>query len=81
MKKIVVDCERNDLEDIRCGGPQYLGFDFFIKDEEAEELKQVVMQELRNNEIPYISISIENVPKIETWGKEEIIKCIKQGYK
>ena len=35
LKKIVVDCERNDPVDIRCGGPDYLGFDFYVKDEEV----------------------------------------------
>ena len=28
--EIGVDCVENDPVDIRCGGPEYLGFDFFV---------------------------------------------------
>ena len=29
--RIGVDCVANDPVDIRCGGPEYLGFDFNVK--------------------------------------------------
>ena len=35
-RKISVDSVYNDPVDIRCGGPEYLGFDFFVK--EAKKL-------------------------------------------
>ena len=34
--KICVNCVPNDPVDIRCGGPNYLGFDFFVREEETE---------------------------------------------
>lgn len=30
--KISVNCVANDPVDIRCGGPNYLGFDFFVEE-------------------------------------------------
>lgn len=82
LKKIVVDCERNDPVDIRIGGPQYLGFDFFVKDEDVDTLREVILAELHKNKIPCISISIEEETRsnAKIWDKEKIIECIKEGY-
>ena len=41
--KIAVDCVHNDPVDIRCGGPLYLGFDFFVKKEETDEMIEYIM--------------------------------------
>ena len=38
-KKISVDSVYNDPVDIRCGGPEYLGFDFYVKEEEVKDLE------------------------------------------
>lgn len=82
MKKIVVDCERNDPVDIRCGGPNYLGFDFYVKDEEVKELKDVILRELSKNKIPCLSIYVEDEERqnVKVWDEEQIIECIKEGY-
>ena len=38
--RIGVDCVANDPVDIRCGGPEYLGFDFNVREEETEDMIQ-----------------------------------------
>jgi len=82
MKKIVVDCEQNDPVDFRCGGPQYLGFDFFVKDEDVETIREVILAELHKNHIPCINISIEEETRsnVKIWDVEKIKECIKEGY-
>ena len=77
--KIAVDCVHNDPVDIRCGGPYYLGFDFFIKKEETDEMINYIIEELNQNNIPIISIyktiQVELEPE-HVWTKERIHNCI-----
>ena len=81
MKKIIVDCERNDPVDIRCGGPQILGFDFFVKDENVDEMISFVKEQLKLNHLPLMAITTVSAPtEAKLWTKEMIAKCIKEGY-
>ena len=41
--QISVDCVANDPVDIRCGGPEYLGFDFNVRVEQTEEMKKFII--------------------------------------
>ena len=34
VRKITIDCEQNDSVDIKCGGPVFIGFDFFVDADE-----------------------------------------------
>ena len=80
MKKIVIDCERNDIVDIKCGGPEYLGFDFFVEDENIENIITFIKEELKKNSLPLISINYYDTNNTKVWTKEQISKCIKEGY-
>ena len=35
---INIDCTINDPVDVRCGGPEYLGFDFNVRKEDSKEI-------------------------------------------
>ena len=38
--KIAVDCVKNkDKENIKNGGPKIIGFDFFVKESDAKEIR------------------------------------------
>lgn len=77
--KIGVDCVINDPVDVRIGGPEYLGFDFFVPEEKTEEMKKFICDCLIKYEVPLISIY--NCGKIDldrkwVWNKEKIEKSI-----
>ena len=80
MKKIIVNCERNDPIDIRCGGPINLGFDFYVNDDEADETVQFIKEKLRENNLPLMDIMVVNSVDVLPWNKEQIAECIKGGY-
>ena len=82
MKKIIVDCEANDPIDIKIGGPNYLGFDFFVEDKDAKNMKKFILSELTKNKLPCIGIHITDEPRpnVKAWDKKMISKCIKEGY-
>lgn len=82
INKIIVDCEDNDIIDIKCGGPRFLGYDFFVNSEEVDEIISFIKEELKKNEQPLIRIFHvkETNLSVELWTKEKISKCIKDGY-
>lgn len=80
MRKIIVDCERNDPVDIRCGGPVTLGFDFFVNDEEADNMISFIKEELKKNNRPLMAINHYACQDTTPWTKEMISQCIKEGY-
>ncbi len=78
--KISVDCVYNDPVDVRCGGPDTLGFDFFVQKEETTHMKTFIKETLKSFNIPLISIyistdSIEKEPD-SVWDEERITECI-----
>lgn len=80
--KLSVDCVRNDPVDVRCGGPEYLGFDFFVKEEEFSEMQKLVIATLNTLEIPLISIYESEkltLTKKDIWTKESIVESIKSN--
>lgn len=80
MRKIIVDCERNDPVDIRCGGPVTLGFDFFVNDEEADDMISFIKKELNKNKLPLMAINHYQCQDTTPWTKEMIRNCIREGY-
>ncbi len=84
VAKICVDCEKNDIVDIKCGGPEYLGFDFNVSLSELEELKIFIKSEIEKKGLPIDNIYSYNqnyyLPKEKVWTRERIRDCIKQGY-
>ena len=78
-----VNCEPNDSVDIRCGGPPYLGYGFFVADDiSQDEIISFIKQELKKNKQSFMSVSVsqKEVDEKVLWDKELISKCIKNGY-
>ena len=82
VRKITVNCEQNDSVDIKCGGPDFLGFDFFV--DADEDMVDFIKSKLGENGLPVMSISVsEKENEIEEknlWTKEKISECIRKGY-
>ncbi|WP_097005223.1 hypothetical protein [Lacrimispora amygdalina] len=83
--KIIVDCETNDPIDVKCGGPSILGFDFFVREEVADEMIEEIKKLLVMYQRPLMQIrKVSEEAKKETldyWKRiENIEKCIREGY-
>lgn len=79
--RISVDCVINDPVDIRCGGPEYLGFDFNVKEEETEKMKKFIEITLETFEIPLINLYQSGTNQLEEkyiWSKERIAEEIRK---
>ena len=79
--RISVDCVVNDPVDIRCGGPEYLGFDFNVKEDETEEMKKFIEMTLETFGIPLINLYHSKTNLIEekyVWTKEKIVEEIQK---
>lgn len=79
--RLSVDCVVNDPVDIRCGGPEYLGFDFNVKEDETEEMKKFIEMTLETFGIPLINLYHSKTNLIEekyVWTKEKIVEEIKK---
>lgn len=78
--KISVDCVYNDPVDINAGGPEYLGFDFFVKNTETEEMIKFIIQSLKETNIPLISIGVTQknlfLTENKIWTKNRITASI-----
>lgn len=78
--KICADCVKNDPVDISCGGPDYLGFDFYVQKDKVKEMKDFVSTTLSVLEVPVVEIYIgdeTDVTPKTIWDKEGIFECIK----
>lgn len=81
-KKISVDSVYNDPVDIRCGGPEYLGFDFFVKENEIKEMSNFIIDTLNKYGVPlngmYVVGDVCLLSEDKIWTKERIDECIKR---
>lgn len=81
-RRIEVDVKENDRVDIRCGGPQYLGFDFYVDaDEKPDAIRKFVQDCLKKEGInDYLHLFVDSttseVPHI--WTRDQIIECIRK---
>lgn len=76
---ISVDCVPNESVDIRFGGPQFLGFDFIVEEENVQEMKMFIIMSLQNFGIPLINICISKkteLPREKIWTKKKILEAI-----
>lgn len=79
--KIAVDCVSNDPVDIRSGGPYYLGFDFFVKTQELEEMKKFIAATLESFEVPLVNMYFDgtyNLNENKVWDKKRIVESIQK---
>ncbi|MBQ4634502.1 MAG: hypothetical protein IJB71_04055 [Bacilli bacterium] len=78
--KINVDCVANDPVDIRCGGPDYLGFDFNVREEQTEDIKKFIAVTLESLEVPLVNLYVSgtiDLSEEDVWTKERIVKAVK----
>lgn len=76
---VSVDCAHNDPVDIRCGGPEYLGFDFGVKTENVDEMIKFIKLTLEKFDVPYISVTkatVGTLPANRVWSKHMIVSEI-----
>lgn len=77
--RISVDCVVNDPVDVKCGGPEYLGFDFNVKEEQTEEMQDFITTTLKKFEVPLESIYVSekiSIKEQDIWTKERIAATI-----
>lgn len=77
--KLGVDCVKNDPVDIRCGGPNYLGFDFCVRSEEKEEMINYIKATLDTLKVPFVNITYEGlvlVDESQVFDKDKIFASI-----
>ena len=78
--KIAVDCIKNDPVDIRCGGADILGYDFFVDEKEKQELSGVIRSTIEELKLPLMGINIPDktylLDEKDVWRKERIVECI-----
>jgi hypothetical protein len=80
MVKIRVDCEKNDRHNIKCGGPETLGYTFYVPSNE-EKYIELIKSELKKNNQPLISISHKMVKyNTKLSSEKDIIERIRKGY-
>jgi len=81
---ISVDLVPNDRVDIKAGGPPMLGFDFYVLDEERNEMMDFIKQELRKYGFWAWGVSVKgrNLQLVgQLWTKEMISKEIEEYIK
>ena len=77
--KICVDCVPNDIIDIRCGGPVFLGFDFYVPVKDTLQMIEFIKITLEELHIPLIEIYLageELVSSKNVFTKNMIVKNI-----
>lgn len=77
--KISVDCKKNDKEDVKCGGPLYLGFDFYVLEDKVDEMLSYVKQTFEDLGLYYERIYANKDAiylRTKAWDKESIYNCI-----
>ena len=80
MKRIIVDCQENDWEDIKYGGPSYLGFDFIVSsDIDNEEYIKFIKEKLKEYGHRCLKITIKEISEPKIWSKKDIEECIKKN--
>lgn len=78
--RIGVDCVINDPVDVRCGGSQYLGFNFNVLDEKVDSTKKYIEATLKSFGVPFIGFTTEciEVKEEQLWDEDRIFDCISE---
>ena len=82
--KIVVDCQYNDDEDIKCGGPYCLGYDFYVNKEKVDEMMDFIKSTCEKFNVPIIALYYDKEITYkkeaeQIWTKFKIYSCIKNN--
>ncbi len=81
VAKIAVDCTENDPVDIKAGGPEILGYDFFVRESEAEEKIKFIRAIIAELNVPLKDVYIAEFDKLsedQLFSNEEIRRCIER---
>ena len=82
-RKISVDSVYNDPVDVRCGGPVFLGFDFFVKEEEVKDMAIFIADTMNKYGVPLSDMNVVGAPvslsENKIWTKEKIEAAIKKN--
>ena len=79
--KICVDCIENDPVDIRCGGPQYLGFDFYVEIDKKDGIIEFIKNKLVELDLPLKKIYCQEEKEIsesKVWNSDRICIAIEK---
>ena len=63
--RIGVDCVKNNPENIRMGGPEYLGFIFNVSKRNTEYMKEFIVEALLGYEVPIYAIKVLGEAQVE----------------
>lgn len=77
---IEVNCEENDPVNRRCGGPMFLGYDFYVEKKPTKQMLSFIENEVRKNNRKFLSINFNEIQvrkDYTLWTKEKIAECIK----
>ena len=77
--QISVHCVVNNPENICCGGPAYLGFDFNVREEQTAEMMTFVAFILESFEVPLENMYVSGTIDLEEdyiWTRDQIIEAI-----
>lgn len=77
-----VTVKENDEQDIRCGGPRTLGFEFYVsRAEDTKALEKFLRAELEKNKLPCMGIRFGR-PEFRAvshlWTRSRMANCIKK---
>ena len=75
VRRVTINCQYNDIVDIKCGGAPILGI-------EMKKIKEFMYQTLKKYNRPCMGITIHEPEWIFTkaWTAKQIDACIKVGY-
>lgn len=75
-----VQCKENDAHDISCGGPQILGYDFYVSpDANVSDIKRFLEDCIKKHNRPFIGILdsiVKDYPVNDLWTKKRMADCI-----
>lgn len=77
---LFVACKKNDPVCIRCGEPEFIGFNFYVKKGKAKKMKKYIEETLKDYDIPLIKIQccgVHLVDENKVSTKKEIHKKIR----
>ena len=85
LRKFTVNVKANDSVDIKCGGPRFLGFDFWVDAEEnPEKVAKWIDKQLAKYGLPCIHVGWGNPvekTKESIWTYERMEKEIANNYR
>ncbi|MBQ8522784.1 MAG: hypothetical protein IJ458_03905 [Clostridia bacterium] len=79
--KISIDCQLNDSVDIQCGGPEYLGYDFYVKQVEVDKMISFIKKTFDKLSVPIVALycdrnTLYKKESNKVWTEDRIYRCV-----